>query len=153
MPTGFGSLGPPQGGQHHHGHTHFWQRALSRGQFLRTVAGATGLALTSDLWMPALARAHATSGVLARPIPGGGQFALPQSTELFHVFAPAPANELSTITDFKGVIAAAHVQGPATRTLSNGATTTLYADYDLRFMQGRYIGVDGQCHHGTFSFF
>jgi hypothetical protein len=40
------------------------------------VAGVTGLALTSDLWMPALTWADANSGVLARPIPGGHQFAL-----------------------------------------------------------------------------
>lgn len=43
------------------GHAHFWQRAMSRGQFSETAAGATGAALTSGLWMPALARRQAVA--------------------------------------------------------------------------------------------
>ena len=45
------------------------------------------------------------------------------------------------------------VQGPATRKLADGTTTKMYADDEMRFMQGRYIGVEGQLHRGTFSFF
>ena len=60
-----------EGGRHAQGRS-----APSRGPFIRTVAGATGLALTPDPWMPALAWADANSGVLARSIPGGHQFAL-----------------------------------------------------------------------------
>ena len=155
--------GPPPPGQRHVGHAHFWERALSRGQFIGTAAGATGVALSAGLGLPTRARAARAagyvaghvdgSGVLARPIPGGVPFLAPQSPEIFHVFLVGPANELSTITDFSGFLGAAHVQGPATRTLADGTTTTLYADYDMRFMQGRYIGVDGRLHRGTFSFF
>lgn len=142
--------GPPNGARRHVGHPHFWQRALSRSQFIRTTAGASGVALSSSLWMPGLAQAEGDGGVLPRPIPGG--FVGPGG-ELFHVFTPAPTDELSTITDFNGYVGAAHMQGPAIRTLSDGTKTTLYADYDMRFMQGEYVGVDGNRHEGTFSFF
>jgi hypothetical protein len=129
---------------------------MSRGQFIATAAGATGAALSAPLWLPGRAQAAPSSGVLANPIPGGNtgaQFGVPQTTELFHVFGPQNGAELSTITDFNGVIAAAHLQGPAIRTLSDGTTTTLYCDYDMRFMQGLYVGVDGKNHQGTFAFF
>lgn len=150
METGSHAIGPPQDGQRHHGHAHFWQRAMSRGQFIAAAAGATGAALSAPLWLPS--QAAAASGVLAKPIPGGNQFLGP-GTELFHVFTPQPGDELSTITDFDGFIGAAHLQGPAIRTLADGTTTTLYSDYDMRFMKGLYIGVDGRPHQGTFSFF
>ena len=42
---------------------------------------------------------------------------------------------------------------PAIQTLADGTTTTLYCDYDMRFMKGLYVGVDGRAHRGTFSFF
>jgi hypothetical protein len=126
---------------------------MSRGQFIAAAAGAAGAALSAPLWLPAQAQAAKASGVLAKPIPGGNQFALPQSTEVFHVFGPQEGDELSTITDFNGAIGAAHLSGPVTRTLSDGTTTTLYSDYDMRFMQGLYVGVDGKHHQGTFSFF
>jgi hypothetical protein len=143
------SLGPPLAG---HGHPHFWQRALSRGQFLRTAAGVGGVAVGAGLGLPRLTQAAFSRGVLAKPIPGGNYFLGP-GTELFHVFGPAPGAELSSITDFDGVIGAAHLQGPAIQTLADGSTTTLYCDYDMRFMKGLYIGVDGRAHRGTFSFF
>ncbi len=41
----------------HRGHRHFWQRALSRRQFLGASAAATGAAMTAPLWVPALAEA------------------------------------------------------------------------------------------------
>lgn len=154
MDVAFRSTGPPHAGHGHIGHAHFWERALSRGQFLRTAAGATGAALGAGLWLPALTQAAPARGVLANPIPGGIYFLGP-GTELFHVSpgSPGPSAELSTITDFHGLIGAAHLQGPAIQTLADGTTTTLYADYDMRFMKGLYIGVDGRPHQGTFSFF
>ncbi len=152
METGSHSTGPPHDGPRQHGHAHFWERAMARSQFIKAAAGATGVALSSPLWMPTRTQAAATSGVLAKPIPGGNQFLGP-GTELFHVFTPQPGDELSTITDFEGFIGAAHMQGPAIRTLADGTATTLYCDYDMRFMQGLYVGVDGQLHRGTFSFF
>lgn len=152
----FRPTGPPGSGQRYHGHAHFWERALSRGQFFAAAAGAAGAALSAPLWLPGRAQAAPASGVLAIPIPGGitgSQFGVPQSTELFHVFGPQEGDECSTITDFNGVIAAAHLQGPTIRTLADGSTTTQYCDYDMRFMQGLYVGVDGKHHQGTFSFF
>jgi hypothetical protein len=79
-----------------------------------------------------------------------------------HVFLPGPADaplsslpfgrEPSTITDFTGFVAVAHLQG--TGTPSGGseadAVSTLY-DADVRFMQGVYRGVDNQFHFGTFA--
>src|SRR5262249_57539191 len=38
-------------------HPHFWERAMSRGAFVKRVTGVGGVAATSALWMPALARA------------------------------------------------------------------------------------------------
>jgi hypothetical protein len=154
-------MGPRRNGHGHHGHAHFWERALSRGQFIRTAAGATGAALSSGLWLPALAHADDFDD-LPKPIPGGGQPFGP-GTEVFHNYAPPvdpqigglpwPELDLSQITDFKGALAVARIQG--TGTLTQGAVITpgaLY-DADMRFMQGRYVGVDGEEHQGTFGFF
>ena len=153
MDTGSRSLGPPTDGRRHFGHAHFWQRAMSRGTFIRSATGVGGAALTSGLWMPTLAQAAKSAPVLANPIPGGNRFLGP-GTELFHVFGPAPGNELSTITDFDGFIAAAHSERPTLVTdKASGTTITGFTDLDMRFMSGRYIGVDGKHHHGTFGFF
>ena len=62
-------------------------------------------------------------------------------------FFPQLGNELSTITDFNGVVGAAEVQGTAT-----GAGTTYDFDVDMRFMKGRYITVDGKLHDAAFAF-
>jgi hypothetical protein len=132
------------------GHAHFSERLISRGHFLRLAGGATAGALTSPLWMPALAQAAKPSAA-PNPIPGGIQPFGP-GTEVFHIFLPEPGNELSTITDFNGFIAAAHITGTGTGTLS-GTPTPLLFDADMRFMQGEYIGVDGRHHIGTFGFF
>ena len=142
--------GQSHSGHHYGGHTHFWERALlSRRQFMTAAAGATGVVLGSGLWMPGLASAHS---IAPRPIPGGVQPFGP-GTEVFHVFPIAAGVEPSSITDFHGAIGAAEVQGTGTATnTETGATSSLVFDVDARFMQGIYIGVDGESHHGTFSF-
>ena len=148
---------PPVDGQshsdHHYvGHTHFWERAmLSRRQFIKASAGATGAVLSSGLWIPAVA--HAWGGqVPPRPIPGGIQPFGP-GTEVFHVFLPGHGAEPSTITDFHGSIGIAEIQGTGTASdTRTGATTPLLFDTDTRFMKGVYIGVDGKKHSGTFGF-
>lgn len=139
------------GGDARLGHAHFSERLISRGQFIRLAGGATAGALSSPLWMPALARA-AKPPALPKPIPGGIQPFGP-GTEVFHVFPPEPGNELSTITDFNGFIAAAHITGTGTGTGTLGGVPSLVFDADTRFMQGEYIGVDGRHHQGTFGFF
>ena len=79
-----------------------------------------------------------------------------------HAFLPGPADapataspfgrEPSTITDFTGFVAVAHLQGTGTPSGGSGAdaVSTLY-DVDLRIMQGTYRGVDGRFHFGTFA--
>src|SRR6266852_5197890 len=75
------------------GHAHFWQRAaFSRRSFL----GGAGAALGAGLALPAIARP--SSAVLANPIPGG--LDLLGNGQIFHVYLPGTAPELSTITDF-----------------------------------------------------
>src|SRR5438128_2123991 len=125
---------------------------LSRRQFIRTSAGATGAVLSSGLWLPALAHAHESGHVAPRPIPGGTRFLGP-GTELFHAYEPMHAAEPSSIFDFKGVVGVAHLQGTGTGTNTRtGTSTTLLFDVDNRFMKGVYVGVDGKKHTATFGF-
>src|SRR5215831_728586 len=124
------------------GHDHFWQRALSRRQFLGTTAGAAAALATSPLWMPTLAKASSAEPV---PIPGG--FA-----PGFHAFL-GPGVEPATIFNFRGVTGVATVQGTGTAwNTTTRETTALLFDSDNRFMQGEYVGADGQQHQGTFGF-
>jgi hypothetical protein len=138
---------PSRAGPRYVGHTHFWERAMmSRRQFIGTAVGATGAVLASGLWTPGLALA---AGSDPNPIPGGFVF----NGQLFHVFGLGEGNEPSTITDFKGSVGVADVQGTGIgiNTLT-GHHETLNFDTDMRFMQGAYIGMDGNKHHGTFGF-
>jgi len=124
------------------GHDHFWQRALSRRQFLGTTAGAAAALATSPLWMPTLAEASSVEPV---PIPGGFAPGL-------HAFL-GPGVEPSTIFNFRGVTGVAAVRGTGTASNTRtGATTPLLFDSDNRFMQGTYVGADGERHRGTFGF-
>ena len=142
----------------HIGHQHFWQRAMARRQFLRTTAGMTALAVGAGLWSPAAASddSHKHGAVAPNPIPLGlqlGNLVGHPSDQLFHIYFPVFGNEVSTITDFNGYVAAAEVQGVGTGTnTDDGTTSRLTFDADMRFMQGLYVGVDGKPHHGTFGF-
>ena len=139
-----------QGEHRHAGHRHLgWAKltatGLSRRRFIRATAGATGLLLSSGLWLPGLARAAPSSPSDPKPIPGG-DFANA------HFFLPAPGAEPATITDFDGFVGLAAVGGSGSGTdTRSGATTSLVFDGDMRFMQGTYIGVDGQRHSGAFT--
>ncbi len=133
----------------HAGHAHFWQHAMSRQRFVQTMATATGAALGAGLWLPSPAAAQGSG---PRPIPGGIQ-PLGPGTETFHIILPDHGTEPSTITDFSGVVGLAHVMGAGTGTdTATGKTTPLLMDYDVRFMQGTYVGVDGARHNGSFAF-
>ena len=128
------------------GHKHFWQRALSRRNFLGTAAGVAGGASLVFGQRP-------SSGAEPRPIPGGIQPFGP-GTEVFHVFLIGPGVEPSTITDFNGFVGATEIQGPWTVSGPSAPTPippTTY-DADMRFMIGEYIGADGRQHEGTFGF-
>jgi hypothetical protein len=130
---------------------------MERRQFLQASAGATALVLGAGLGTPLPAFAAPSSSVAPNPIPGGimlGPFVgYPNDTTISHVYPPAFGQEVSTVTDFNGFVAAAEVDGTGTATdTSTGATSTLYFDTDMRFMQGTYIGVDGKTHQNTFGF-
>jgi len=114
------------------GHEHFWERALSRRQFLGTAAAASGVAVTASLWVPGLAEAAAPGAGTPRPIPG--------------TVVPAGA-EPSAITDFNGFVAVADIEGTGTGT---GSGLTFGAD--MRFMTGTFKGTDDRIHRGTFGF-
>lgn len=139
------------GSPHDHryvGHSHFWERALlSRRQFMTAAAATTGVVLGSGLWMPGLAQAWDNA---PRPIPGGFTF----NGTFLHVDPSSPGlTENSSIFDFHGSIGAANIDGTGKGTnKKTGVTTSLNFDTDMRFMQGVYIGLDGEKHSGTFSF-
>jgi hypothetical protein len=136
------------------GHPHCWDRFLSRRQFVGTSAAA-GALLGSRLLMPKLVFAH--EDMLApRPIPGGLPLlqlsGIPDPT-IFHVFGVEPGQELSTITDFDGLVGAAEISGTGTGTNTRpGEATKLFFDTDMRFMKGEFIGLDGEEQDGTFGF-
>ena len=133
---------------HYVGHTHFWERALlSRRRFMTAAAATTGVVLGSGLWMPGLVQAWENA---PRPIPGG----FPLFGKFFHVDPSSPGlTENSSIFDFHGAIGAAIIDGTGTGTnTETGVTTSFTFDTDMRFMQGIYIGMDGEKHQGTFSF-
>jgi hypothetical protein len=58
----------------------------------------------------------------------------------------------SSITDFKGFVGVADVQGTGTGRNPDGSVETLLFDTDMRFMQGTYVGLDGHVHQATFGF-
>ena len=129
------------------GHAHFRERVMSRGAFIKGVAGAGGAAVTSGLWMPALARAGGkTTSAAPTPVPPnpalGG----------LHINLPGENSEPSAITDLNGFVGIAAVRGAGTATLAGGSTQRLFFDVDNRFMRGEYIGADGRLRHGTFAF-
>src|SRR2546430_4761076 len=54
--------------RHQGGHAHFWERALSRRQFLSATGLAGGAMVTSSVWMPLLTEASRSS-IAPKPIP------------------------------------------------------------------------------------
>jgi hypothetical protein len=85
-----------------------------------------------------------------RPIPGGfDQNGNPVPNHAFvHVLPPGIGFEMSTITDFRGIVAASETRGTA-----RGSDGTRYDfDTDMRFMHGSYVGFDGRVRTATFGF-
>ena len=129
------------------GHSHFWERAMSRDVLLKRVAGVGGAAATSALWMPTLARAGGgTTSAAPVPVPAN-----PAAGGL-HINLPGVNKEPSTITNLNGFVGIGEATGAGTATLATGATQRLFFDVDNRFMKGEYVGEDGRLHHGTFAF-
>lgn len=149
---------------------------LSRRKFLGGIgaAAAVGTATTLGVAKPAAA-ASAATGLNARPklftskaapkpiealVPAGG----PAPFDNIHWLLPGPEGattqilelgafgldaDPSTIGDFSGFTAYAVIAGSAKDT-----TGTEYdVEFDVRVMQGKYIGEDGEEYRGTFGFF
>ena len=135
------------------GHSHFWERALSRRNFVLAAGGASGLLLASKLFSPSAARAWESAA--PKPLPGGTHLPfMPASgpNSVIHFFFPGTGQEPSVISDFKGVVGLANVNGTGTGTDAKGNKTSLLFGSDNRFMKGEYIGVDGERHRGAFAF-
>ena len=141
----------------HLGHAHFWTRPITRRTFLGSAALAGGAAATAGTLLPQLAKADfdGVATVFPRPI---GIGAAPFGIPIHHfppvpVVAPGPINEPSQITDFNGMVGVCRVTGAGTGTdLVTGATARLTYQVDNGFMDGLYVGEDGNTHHGTFAF-
>ena len=133
----------------HRHHEHFWQRAISRRQFVGATAAGAGVLAGASALSPLVA---AAGDVDATPRPINYGFQIPPSTLTFRASGLDPSSELGVITDFAGVVGAADVQGSGTATHPDGTTERLLFDSDMRFMKGRYIGADGRHHDGTFAF-
>jgi hypothetical protein len=142
----------------HHGHAHFWERAMTRRKFLGSAALAGGAAATAGVWLPELARAAAFAESDPRFIPGGTK--LPFATDPFHFFFPTDGvpgavtvtsghGDPSLITDFDGMIGVADV-GPTSGT--DGTGNRLLWKADVRFMKGSYVGTEGDTRTGAFAF-
>jgi hypothetical protein len=129
------------------GHTHFWERALTRRQFLATTGLAGGAVMTSSIWMPMLAEAGGSAA--PTPIPYGSTI----NDALFHFLFPVADTDVSSIFNFKGVVGVADIDGPGAGT-HKGKPLPANAQFgsDNRFMKGTYIGTDGKRHRGTFAF-
>jgi len=121
---------------------------FSRRQLLRRGTVALGGLAGAGLLDPSVVLARGNPG--PRPIPGGLDMngkPVPKGP-LVHVVFPGIGWEMSTMTDFNGVIAASQVRGTAHG--SDG--TTFDFDTDMRFMQGTYVSIDGRLRKGAFGF-
>ena len=121
------------------------RHTLTRRQFVGvTLAGLAGTELL---------RAAPAFGSTSAPKPIAGGFLIPSfaitpTNPDVHVLPPAIGFEMSTITDFRGRIAAGETQGTARG--SDGSRYTF--DTDMRFMEGTYVGRDGRRRSGSFGF-
>jgi hypothetical protein len=71
----------------------------------------------------------------------------------YHVFG-GPGEEPSSISNFRGSVGIASIDGTVTRTnVKTGEQESLpFTDTDMRFLTGTFRGTDGQEHLGTFGF-
>jgi hypothetical protein len=128
--------------------SHYARHGPSRRAFIGGAAAAAGASLGSGLLWPAAASAGSFPVPPPRPTPA--TFTVGGVT--FHNVFPGPGVDPSSITDFKGLVGAADVQGTGTARNPDGSVETLLFDTDMRFMQGTYVGLDGAVHEATFGF-
>jgi hypothetical protein len=121
--------------------------ALSRRQLMHRGAAAAGGLAGLGLLSPVSAIA---ANPAPRPIPGGfdkNLMPVPKNP-IAHVLVPGIGFEMSTITDFHGIVAASETRGTA-----HGSDGSSYDfDTDMRFMHGSYVAMDGRVRTATFGF-
>jgi len=125
-------------------HTH--DHGLSRRQLLKAGAASTAMFAASSVLTPLIAAADdddRDGG--GKPVPvaaNGGFFDL-------HIYFVGIGMEPSAITNFKGAVGAAVVDGTG---VNPSTGESLNFDTDMRFMQGVFRGKDGHTRDGTFAF-
>jgi hypothetical protein len=128
--------------------SHYARHGLSRRALIGGAAAAAGASLGSGLLWPAGASATTRSVPPPRPTPA--------TTTIngvgFHFVPFGPGVDPSSITDFNGLVGVADVRGTGTARNPDGSVETLLFDTDMRFMQGTYVGLDGEKHEATFGF-
>lgn len=133
-------------------------RHVSRRQALAMLGGTAGAIALGELGGHAHAARAATEDRRPRPIPlewptagSGWHFQFNDHTTAGD--KSTPIFEQSSITDFDGIICSTHMQGTGTGTdRTTSATMPLVFDADIRFMEGTYVGMDGQRYQDTFGF-
>jgi len=144
-----------------HGHHHH-PFQVSRRDILLKSAGAFGLLLGTELIpgcgsdrpgdptaMDLAARSSTLDGEGS-----GTAVPVPANPDLggVHIYIPAPGAEVSAISNFDGLVGAAIVDGTGVGHSQGGRDEQLLFDTDMRFMQGTFVGTDGNRHQGTFGF-
>jgi hypothetical protein len=137
------------------------QKWVSRRNLLR---GAAGVAFGTSLLRPnAVYADHEDErdgqcrGPRLKPIPGGvvpfNPFGVPvHHNPLNPAVALANISDPSQINDFDGFVGLTHIRGGGAGTDSAGVMTPLAYQADMGFGQGKFIGIDGRQHKGTFAF-
>jgi hypothetical protein len=136
------------------------RRYLTRRGFIRGATGAgAGLLLGSQVKVAHAAEAtHPDCPPVPRPIPHitappGAHFFFPGPVDADPVASPNIGHDPSLITDFDGVIAQADLDFSGTGTnLQTGESAAYDFHCDMRFMNGVFVGLDNQRHHGTLGF-
>jgi hypothetical protein len=128
------------------------QQRLTRRAFLGSTAGATGAILGAGLLQPAAALAAPRTDSTPNPSAHKETLGTPLTFSLTFPNPDHPGTDLSSITDFKGFMGFADVQGTGTATNPDGSKETLLYDTDMRFMTGVYVAKDDHVYNGTFGF-
>jgi hypothetical protein len=133
---------------------HFGEGALSKRQFLKTAAGASGILLGSGFWLRALG-ANPGSGI-PTPIPATFFFPGPvdgSAVPTDPTGAHPAGRDPSVINNFNGFVGVANVRmtGLGTDT-TTGDTAPYTFEADMRFMKGVFVDSAGQTQRGAFAF-
>src|SRR4029077_17274322 len=140
-------------------HAHFWDRAMTRRNFIGAAAVARWAAATAGMWLPQFAKAAAFAEADPGLIPGTTTLPFAPTTPFHLVFhtdrlsgaitVGSGHGDPSLITNFDGMIGVADV-GQTGGT--DGAGNRLLWKADVRFMKGSYVGTEGDTRTGAFAF-